>query len=268
MVLGWIWSKKLEESIIILRVGAMRTIVVLGPAGSGKSVLSGVLYNVLMDRGIDVAIANLDPAVISYPYEEPDIDIRKYVKTEGVMRRFGLGPNGALIASMDIAIKFARRIKNDILSYAPEVLIVDTPGQLEVFVFRQSGIALLKEAVLSIPNNAVLALFLFDPVLCNSASSMLSLLLLSISAQLRINIPLLGALTKVDLFMDKEIKRMWYLLTHPKRLLEKVQEENILFPVRKINPQAIMIDIWPISSVTGEGVFDLLVKIEDILGEE
>ncbi len=246
----------------------MRTIILLGPAGSGKSVLAGALTYLLRDMGFDALILNLDPAAVVYPYDEPDIDIRRYVRTERVMRRFGLGPNGGLIASIDIAVKFSRRIKREVVESGPEILVVDTPGQLELFVFRHAGMMLLQEAILDIPDNKALALFLFDPFLCSDASSMLSLLLLAASVSLRIYIPMLGALTKIDMLPPSEMKKIWNLLNNPRQILLRIQDRNLPFAIRKIDPRAIKLDVWPVSGISGDGLKELLTKIEDLLGED
>ncbi|MEX0569436.1 MAG: ATP/GTP-binding protein [Candidatus Njordarchaeota archaeon] len=246
----------------------MKTIILLGPAGSGKSFLAGALFQQLREHGFDALILNLDPAAITYPYEAPDISIRKYVRTERVMRRFGLGPNGALIASMDIAVKFAKRLRRDILAQGPEILIVDTPGQLEIFVFRRAGEIILKESILSITDNRCMALFLFDPFLCDNSNSMLSLLLLAMSAFLRIRIPMIGALTKIDLLSHEEKHKIWNMLNNPKQLLASEDFDSVFSAIKRIDPRAIKIDVWPVSSVSGEGLEAILMKIEDILGEE
>lgn len=250
------------------RVYIMKTIIMLGPAGSGKSLLAGALCQQLREHGFDALILNLDPAAITYPYDAPDVNIRKYVRTERVMRRFGLGPNGALIASMDIAVRFARRLKRDIQAQRPEILVVDTPGQLEIFVFRRAGEVILKETLLSIPDNRCLALFLFDPFLCDNPSSMLSLLLLAMSAFLRIRIPMIGVLTKIDIISREEKHRIWNMLNDPKQILSSGEFSGVLSAIKRVDPKAIKIDVWPVSGVSGEGLEALLMKIEDILGED
>lgn len=246
----------------------MKVIILLGPAGSGKSVLAGVLTNVLRDQGYDALILNLDPAARVYPYDAPDIDIRQFVRAERVMRKFGLGPNGGLIASIDIAAKFAGKIKKEIMEYDPEFLIVDTPGQLEIFVFRYAGSILLKNAILEVPGNIPVGVFLFDPTLCDNLNSMLSLLLLAASVELRIEMPMIGALTKIDLYPEAKVKEVWDLLSNPRKLLLKTQLEGHLSPIRRIDPVVLRFDIWPISSITGEGLNNLVIKILDIVGEE
>jgi len=49
---------------------------------------------------LKVSFINLDPGVEELPYT-PQTDVREYVNVRDVMRRYGLGPNGALIKSID-----------------------------------------------------------------------------------------------------------------------------------------------------------------------
>jgi len=46
-------------------------------------------------------IINLDPAVSSVPYS-PNIDIRDSVKYKEVMKSYNLGPNGAILTSLNL----------------------------------------------------------------------------------------------------------------------------------------------------------------------
>lgn len=46
-------------------------------------------------------IINLDPAVFDLPYE-PNVDIRDTVNYKEVMRQYGLGPNGAILTSLNL----------------------------------------------------------------------------------------------------------------------------------------------------------------------
>ncbi|MEM2991134.1 MAG: ATP/GTP-binding protein, partial [Halobacteria archaeon] len=77
----------------------MRTIFIVGTAGSGKSTFTASFSEWLKDNEQTVATVNLDPAAISLPYE-PDIDVRDIVDYERIMATRGLGPNAALIASV------------------------------------------------------------------------------------------------------------------------------------------------------------------------
>lgn len=46
-------------------------------------------------------LINLDPAVATVPYPA-NIDIRDTVKYKEVMREYGLGPNGAIMTSLNL----------------------------------------------------------------------------------------------------------------------------------------------------------------------
>ena len=79
-------------------------------------------------------VINLDPAVKSVPYG-PNIDIRDTVDYKEVMNQYGLGPNGAIMTSLNL---FATRIDQvmDLLTKRADTLdyaVIDTPGQIEAF---------------------------------------------------------------------------------------------------------------------------------------
>ena len=79
---------------------------------------------------------NLDPACLDVPYS-PSIDIRDTVDYKQVMQQHRLGPNGAIMTSLNLyATKFDQvihiledRADKKQLS---EFLLVDTPGQVRV----------------------------------------------------------------------------------------------------------------------------------------
>jgi GTPase SAR1 family protein len=146
----------------------------VGMAGSGKTTLVQRMHAELRMRGASPYLINLDPAVMHLPYGA-HIDIRDTVNYKEVMRQYELGPNGAIVTSLNL---FATRFDQvaDILrrkqggGAAPEGaaaapaaaaagageaaapaapaapaaapsshIIVDTPGQIEVFTWSASG---------------------------------------------------------------------------------------------------------------------------------
>jgi len=110
----------------------------LGTAGSGKTLLTSTLKEWFVARNLDVLTLNLDPGVKRLPYN-PDIDARDYIDINKVIEKHSLGPNGAMIASMDLLAGKIKDIKDEIDYLSPEYLLVDTPGQMELFAYRTSG---------------------------------------------------------------------------------------------------------------------------------
>lgn len=76
-------------------------VIVLGMAGSGKSSLCSRLTRHLFEHKSLPYVINCDPAVLSTPYPT-NIDIRDTVKYKEVMKRYNLGPNGAIITCLNL----------------------------------------------------------------------------------------------------------------------------------------------------------------------
>ncbi|BBD72597.1 GTPase [Sulfodiicoccus acidiphilus] len=182
----------------------MYFIFVTGTAGSGKTTLTASLIDFLTQAGMDVAAANLDPAVERLPYV-PDFDVRQYVDAGEIMRKYGLGPNSSLVAATDMALTKATEIREEMDKLRANYVIVDTPGQIELFAYRNSGRMLL--TLLSEDSKSV-NLFLLDSFLTKEPRSYLSLLLLSSSVKFRLNLPQVNLLSKVDLLTPQELEKI------------------------------------------------------------
>ena len=116
----------------------MKAIFVAGTAGSGKSLLTSKIHEYYTRNGAFTAILNLDPGVISLPYT-PDIDIRDSVDIVSIMKQYDLGPNGALMMANDLIASKLDELQEEADKINPDYLIVDTPGQIELFAYRTSG---------------------------------------------------------------------------------------------------------------------------------
>jgi GTPase SAR1 family protein len=172
----------------------------IGTAGSGKSTLTSTLHDWFRLRGLDAIIVNLDPGAENLPYE-PSVDIRDWISLKEVMETYGLGPNGAQIACADMIALNIEDVKKSIESFKSDYIIIDTPGQLELFVFREAG----KYTVKFLNPDKSIICYLLDPSLAKTASGFVSQLLLSITANFRLNQPQINILSKSDLLTDKEI---------------------------------------------------------------
>jgi len=198
----------------------MYSVYFLGTAGSGKSSLTSSFSEWLTANNVDLATVNLDPSVIQLPYS-PDVDVRDFIDIDKVMREHGLGPNGALILSADMIAEKIEEIKDEIEELRPEVILVDTPGQMELFTFRSSGPFI----VTALGGSQGTLLFLIDPILAKRPSDLVSLLLLSASTQYRFSIPQLNILSKSDMLSDAEIERLINWSKDPNELLGAIRDE-------------------------------------------
>ena len=122
----------------------MFIIFIVGTAGSGKSLLTSSFLEWLKIEKQKVATLNPDPGALTLPYT-PDIDVRDYINIEEIMTKYGLGPNGALIMAADLIADEAERIGRDLEALNPDLVLVDTPGQMELFAFRASGPYIARE---------------------------------------------------------------------------------------------------------------------------
>jgi GTPase SAR1 family protein len=240
----------------------MDVIFVTGTAGSGKSYLTNALKSWYISRGEDAIAVNLDPGVVTLPYEA-DVDVRQTIDLEGIMEEYGLGPNGALVLAADMVATGLDQIQEEIDSYKPEYVVVDTPGQTELFAFRESGEFIVKET----KADSKVLLFLLDPLLASTPANFLSLALLSASVGLRMNIPRISVLTKRDIARDG-VKRIieWSKDTaifEDALASTKNSEQYSLYSelFRSLRRLSFGADLYPVSSTTQEGMIALVGEI-------
>jgi len=249
----------------------LKTVFVSGTAGSGKSLLSSKLQSYYSKNGSFAAILNLDPGVESMPYT-CDVDVRDYVDYVSIMQEYELGPNGAMIMANDLIASKIDDIENEVNQVNPDYLIVDTPGQIELFAYRSSG----RFIVDNLSSDEKTNIFLFDGSLITSPVNFVSIALLATSIRLRLNLPTINVLTKTDLIGDK-LQDILQWSTNLKTLETAVGKEtdgdtyslttNIL---RGLNQGEFAQRLIPISNVTEEGFLNLEGALSRILnlGEE
>jgi GTPase SAR1 family protein len=240
----------------------------VGTAGAGKTSLVGATKEWCTRHGIDAITLNLDPGVERLPYE-PDIDVRDWVKLKEVMETHGLGPNGAQIAACDMIALQGRDIEKALEEFRADYVLVDTPGQIELFVFRQSGKYITQ---LLNPEQSMIA-YLLDPILAKSPSGFVSQLLLSTSVQFRLGLPVVHLLSKADLLSDDELKGILSWSQDPLELERSVEEEaESLYRemsidlFRVIHGLGALPTLYPTSAESGDGIDDIYSHIQQLFG--
>src|SRR5207249_2635771 len=157
-----------------------RNLYFLGTAGSGKSTMVYAFQLWMNSQGLDCVTVNLDPGAESLQYS-PDLDVRDYVNLSEIMEEQDLGPNGAQVAAADMIAMNARELAEVLETFETSYILIDTPGQIELFTFRASGPVLID----AFGREDSALVYLNDPALVKSASGFVSSVLLSATVQFR-----------------------------------------------------------------------------------
>jgi len=176
-----------------------RNLYFIGTAGSGKTALTQAFRVWMESQGLDALQVNMDPGVDSLPYE-PAVDIRDWIRLDEIMRERGLGPNGAQIVAADMLALNAKEVADVLETFETSYFLIDTPGQMELFTFRESS-----GIVIDAFGRADSALvYLNDPALVKRASGFISSTLLVATTQFRHSLPFVNVLSKADLLTAEE----------------------------------------------------------------
>nr|CDS27214.1 GPN loop GTPase 1 [Hymenolepis microstoma] len=182
-------------------------IIVLGMAGSGKTTFVSKLVEYLTFLGNSQPYAiNLDPAVLNIPYQ-PNIDIRDTVKFKDVMSQYGFGPNGAIMTSLNF---FASRF-NEVIGLIDKnadrvrYVLIDTPGQIEVFTWSASGVIITETLSASYPT---MVIYVMDTPRSHSPVTFMSNMLYACSVLYRMKLPFICVLNKTDV-IDCDFALEW-----------------------------------------------------------
>jgi GTPase SAR1 family protein len=244
----------------------MPLMFIIGTAGSGKSLFTAAFSEWLKMSKQDVAVVYLDPGVLKLPYS-PDVDIRNYVDVGNLMERYGLGPNGALILAADLIADEIESITRDIDSANADLVLVDTPGQMELFAFRASGPYIVNE----LTKEPKALVYLFDAVFSVNPLNYVSNMFLSAAVYNRFFQPQVHLLSKCDLLPKKEVKKIADWSANPKALeqaIETLEGQKRLFSrnmMRAISELGLKFLLVPVSAKTNEGLNNINVALERIL---
>ena len=249
----------------------MESIFITGTAGSGKSLLTSRLLQWYKDNQSYPISLNLDPGAVNLPYE-PDIDVRNYIDINTLMETYDLGPNGSLVMASDMIATKLEDIQNEVDNLNPDYIIIDTPGQIELFAFRASG----PYFVSNFQSDNKVTLFLFDGMLVSCPINYISIALLASSIKLRLKTAQVNVLTKRDLIIEKiqGILEWSSSSTSLESALnnERDTEYSLLSKdlARSMAKGGFMQNIIAVSSLTMSGMVNLSATLSRILnqGEE
>ncbi|RAH47459.1 putative ATP binding protein [Aspergillus aculeatinus CBS 121060] len=266
-------------------------VVCVGMAGSGKTTFMQRINSYLHSKKTIPYVLNLDPAVHTVPFES-NIDIRDSINYREVMKQYNLGPNGGILTSLNL---FATKV-DQIISLlekrtAPnpsnptakpiEHILVDTPGQIEVFVWSASGSILLETLASSFPT--VIA-YVIDTPRASSTSTFMSNMLYACSILYKTKLPMILVFNKTDV-QDAEFAKEWMTDFDAFQKALREEEESGAFGTEGaaggfgsgsgymgslLNSMSLMLEefyrhlnLVGVSSMTGEGIDEFFEAVEE-----
>jgi len=177
--------------------------LVMGPAGSGKSTYCEVMQKHLENAKRVAHVVNLDPAAEVFKYSI-SIDIRDLITVDEVMDELEYGPNGSLVYAMEYLIDNMDWFLEELGDFDEDYLIIDCPGQVELYshsTTMRSFVEALTQAGFQ-----VVALYLLDSHFLTDTPKFISGALSCLSAMVRLEVPHINVLTKVDVLETKQRK--------------------------------------------------------------
>jgi GPN-loop GTPase len=253
--------------------------------GSGKTTFMQRINAHLHRKNQPPYVLNLDPAVLSVPFEA-NIDIRDSINYKEVMKQYNLGPNGGILTSLNL---FATKV-DQILSLMekrskpslesktrpPHHFLVDTPGQIEVFVWSASGSILLESLASSFPT--VIA-YIIDTPRASSTSTFMSNMLYACSILYKTRLPMILVFNKTDV-QEADFAHDW--MTDFEKFQDALREEEQKgvfggegfgggsgYMSTLLNSMSMMLEEFyshlkmvTVSSTTGDGVDDFFEAVE------
>lgn len=242
-------------------------VFIVGMAGSGKSSLTAAYLDWLKATDQDAIVANMDPGATALPYN-PDIDARRYVDVQQLMLDYQLGPNGALIMASDLLADHLEEIREEIDAANPDIVLVDTPGQIELFAFREGGRFIARQ----LTEDDLAMIYLMDAPFTRSPLNFISNIYLAAAVYSRVMQPQVYALSKTDLVTEQEIDEIVNWTTEPESFdlaLDKSPELNLSLVAKDLANAVfrtgLLSEPIPISAKENSGLVELNAAVTRIL---
>ncbi|CAK7198599.1 hypothetical protein SEUCBS139899_001263 [Sporothrix eucalyptigena] len=183
-------------------------VMVMGPAGAGKSTFCAALITHLQLNRRSSFYVNLDPAAESFEHT-PDLDIRDLISLDDVMEEMGLGPNGGLIYCFEFLMENLDFLTESLDSLTEDYLIIfDMPGQIELY----THVPILPSLVRFLTRSGALdirlcATYLLEATFVVDRAKFFAGTLSAMSAMIMLEVPHLNILSKMDLVQGQVRKK-------------------------------------------------------------
>lgn len=251
-------------------------VICIGMAGSGKTTFMQRLNAHLHAQKKPPYIINLDPAVKNVPFDR-NIDIRDSVDYKEVMKQYNLGPNGAIMTCLNL---FATKIDQVIGILEQRVqsitsLLVDTPGQIECFVWSASGTIITDALASTFPT--VIA-YIIDTPRTTSPTTFMANMLYACSILYKTKLPMILVFNKTDI-QSHDFAHEWMTDFEAFQATLRKDEDDELrqgggggngYMGNLLNSMSLMLEefykhlsLVGVSAMAGTGIDDFLTAVQE-----
>lgn len=237
--------------------------IVIGMAGSGKTTFMQRVNSHVHQHKIPSYMINCDPAVTKVPYGA-NIDIRDTVDYKQVMKQYNLGPNGAILTSLNLfATRFDQVVhlaerKTPHLDY----LFLDTPGQIEIFTWSASG-QVITESLASTFTTVIV--YVIDTPRNMSPVTFMSNMLYACSILYKMKLPFVLVFNKIDI-VKHDFAQKW--IRDFSAFQKALENEKSYSSTLAYSMSLVLEEFYNnltsvgVSAVTGEGIGEFFECIE------
>jgi GTPase SAR1 family protein len=167
----------------------------------------------------------------------------------------------------DLIAEETDAIAEEIENESPDMVIVDTPGQMELFAFRASGPYIVSE----LTKDPKALVYLFDSVFSSNPLNYVSNLFLSAALYSRFFVPQAYVLSKCDLLPPDKLNLIVDWSANPNALEDAIEKNlsgtKLLLSrdtMRVIYRLGLKFLLTPVSSKTNEGFINLNAALERV----
>ncbi|ORX92473.1 hypothetical protein K493DRAFT_316568 [Basidiobolus meristosporus CBS 931.73] len=239
-------------------------VLCIGMAGSGKTTFMQRVNAHLHSEKKSPYVINLDPAVSHLPFTA-NIDIRETVNYKEVMKQYNLGPNGGILTALNLFTTKFDQVLNFVekRSSSTDYVVVDTPGQIEIFTWSASGAIITDTLAATYP--AVVA-YIIDTPRTTSPATFMSNMLYACSILYKTKLPFILVFNKTDV-VSHEFAVQWMT---DFEVFQQALAKDSSYMSSLMNSMSLMLDefyqhlrVVGVSAVTGAGMDDFFKAVDE-----